>query len=797
MWKAVSRVFMLALFLSSFNSSSNAQKTWIGAGAGGAGTDFNTGSNWSPAGVPTATDDVIIAITAGTSTTISLSANASIRNLTYTITGNNRTAGVYVGGNTLTVNGTTSMSIVSGNNNTLHELGVNGGTSAGVIDFVGNVTISTGATGAGSGLAGNANSKLIFRGNVTFGTDAYFNITNRPGTLEFDGTGSQNITWDNTGFFCEPNNVVIGNLNNPTINQITGAAAPDNILGNLTVNGASVLNLGTSRWNGGTAGGGTGNAGTFTLNSTSLLRLANNTGGQTGSNFPLRFSSLNIGAGSTVEYSGSIAQTIYDIPSPGYGNLTVTNNSTKSPTSGLDIRGNLLINATATFSAGTGLSHNLAGNFTNNNVFTAGTSTMVFNGNNLQTIGGTANTTFNNLTANNTTGNTTTGISLARPCIVTNILTLTSGHLTTTATNILTMNAGSSVAGSNFATRVSGGSDNSFVNGPMRKIGNTDFLFPVGKISAGHRYCGLSGLSAGNEYQAEFIRASASALGSINSPGPPVLNHVSNCEYWNIDRVTGTSANVTLSWNGSSNCNAAAYVTDLASLVVAHFGTQWDAHGRNATTGTASDGSVTWNGVSTFSPFALGSTNAGTNPLPVKLVNARAFNAGTFNKIEWTNLTESSVRFYEVEKSINGINFETFTVLQAKANDETKQDYTALDNQVLPTTYYRIKVTERTGQIVYSAIMRVETGTGSNVDLLVYPNPVKGRQATVQLKAPAGQYNVHLIGLNGQQIPLQSLIHPGGTLSATVELPTNIISGQYIFKIFSKDLMKTVKILVE
>ncbi|MBK7678931.1 MAG: hypothetical protein IPJ29_05895 [Chitinophagaceae bacterium] len=85
----------------------------------------------------------------------------------------------------------------------------------------------------------------------------------------------------------------------------------------------------------------------------------------------------------------------------------------------------------------------------------------------------------NNLTLNNTAGNTTTGVTLQQPIAVAGVLTLTSGHITTDATNILTMNAGSNVAGQNYGTRVPGSTDNSFVNGPMRKIGNANFLFQL------------------------------------------------------------------------------------------------------------------------------------------------------------------------------------------------------------------------------------------------------------------------------------------------------------------------------
>ncbi|MBL7746641.1 MAG: hypothetical protein JNM19_04395, partial [Chitinophagaceae bacterium] len=261
----------------------------------------------------------------------------------------------------------------------------------------------------------------------------------------------------------------------------------------------------------------------------------------------------------------------------------------------------------------------------------------------------------NNLTINNTAGNTTTGVTLEQAFAVAGSLTLTSGHLTSSSTNLLTMNAGSNVAGANYAARISGGSDNSFVNGPIRKIGNTNFLFPVGKVNGGHHFTGISApANPGDTYTAEYIRGSARLLGTVSAAG---LSHVSNCEYWDISTTAGSpNVNVTLSWTGTSNCNAAVYVNDFASLVAAHFsGGTWSSYGGTVDGGsTVSVGSLTWNGVTTFSPFSLGSTDDETNPLPVKLVNVKAYRSGNRNKIEWTNLTETAVDVYEVQRSVTG-----------------------------------------------------------------------------------------------------------------------------------------------
>ncbi|MBK7292165.1 MAG: hypothetical protein IPI78_19175 [Chitinophagaceae bacterium] len=168
---------------------------------------------------------------------------------------------------------------------------------------------------------------------------------------------------------------------------------------------------------------------------------------------------LQVGNGATPVYTFN-----YWINStPHLYNLTV--NTTSTPTA--EIRTNITVLNDVTIGTGAGLDASTLNNnltvgrhFTNNGTFTQQAATVTFNGTVLQNINGTSNTTFYNLTANNTFGPATTGISLQRPTTVTNVLTLTSGHITTDATKLRTLNSAASAS-------YSSGSTSSFVNGPI------------------------------------------------------------------------------------------------------------------------------------------------------------------------------------------------------------------------------------------------------------------------------------------------------------------------------------------
>ncbi|RYZ18130.1 MAG: hypothetical protein EOP49_50020, partial [Sphingobacteriales bacterium] len=163
--------------------------------------------------------------------------------------------------------------------------------------------------------------------------------------------------------------VVIGNGNNPIVRQVPGTlGTPQNIIGNLTINGSSTLDLGTSQWNQ------HNNNGVFTMNGTSRLLLSGTSssaaGGTltpvNGSNYPSGFAS-SLNGTSTVEYNGmhGISQTVNAAVT--YKNLTLTRstssgNASKSSAAAVTISGTTTVNPGATLTLGNTVTNNGAFN---------------------------------------------------------------------------------------------------------------------------------------------------------------------------------------------------------------------------------------------------------------------------------------------------------------------------------------------------------------------------------------------------------------------------------------------------
>ena len=195
------------------------------------------------------------------------------------------------------------------------------------------------------------------------------------------------------------------------------------------------------------------------------------------------------------------------------------------------------------------------------------------------------------------------------------------------------------------------------------------------------------------------------------------------------------------------------------------------------------DGADTDNNSADFSTVANASIllrNSSNVLLPVKFANVRAYQQGNGIKVEWSNLTETNVLNYKVERSTSGQTFITLSDVAALKNDGGRADYSFVD--ALPVdgvNLYRIQATEADGRKLYSVIVRVDT-KGGKMEITIYPNPVSGGQLSLQAtELPKGLYTVQVYNAGGQQVHSQQLNHNGGSVTEMIQLPSSLRSGMY------------------
>nr|MBP6688243.1 T9SS type A sorting domain-containing protein [Lacibacter sp.] len=449
----------------------------------------------------------------------------------------------------------------------------------------------------------------------------------------------------------------------------------------------------------------------------------------------------------------------------GSGQVYMNNNMSKP----LSVKGNLIIGSTNAAANGSILwlsSANggdlwLEGSFTRYNngsyndneraIFFKGTANASINTPNVTITPGTPTQYFSYALMDKTNG--TEIVTLNCPVGIDHAMTFTKGIILSSTNHPLVFVDNATV---------SGASDLSFVSGPVKKIGDDVFTFPVGKplLSSpnvgGYRLIGITPFANTNPtdaFTAEFMQASATALGPIGAVASLAgLTRVSRCEYWMLDKTNGAgnlAVHVTASWAARSNCNI-SYVSSLPDLAIAHFNNsdgEWDTFGANAVTGNVTAGTITWNNVSTFSPFSLASTDFIENLLPLDVSGFTARARKTDVAIDWMISNNNDQDEFILERSKDGIRFEILKVVPAKVILFTAT-YAEEDRQPFNGwNYYRLRSIDKIGKERISKIVKVWFGRSQ--EIRISPNPAS-EKIMVSFAAPSSISQIELVNISGQ-----------------------------------------------
>lgn len=443
---------------------------------------------------------------------------------------------------------------------------------------------------------------------------------------------------------------------------------------------------------------------------------------------------------------------------------------------------------TVTVSAGTLTAPgtvNISGDFFNDGTFDAeGTGTINLNGASAQSIGGTTTTTtFNNLTLSGGGAK-----SLAKAAVVNKVLTFTSGILTTTSTYLLTIADGGSVASA---------STTSFVNGPMAKIGNTAFDFPVGAGTKLGRI-GISAPSTTTTFTAQYFNAAPSNSTSFGSGLNGGTGKISTVEYWNLTPTGTPTAKVVLHWESNTSG-----ITSLlaANLVVAHYtGSAWISEGNAGTTVSGAAGTLTSNTVSTWSPFTFGSPTS-LAPLPVKLIS---FTAKAIEKdaiLNWSTATEKNNDHFDIERSNDGVNFTKVGAVNGAGNSTAIEKYSFTDTRVADISsqnvYYRLKQIDFDGNFEYSNLATITFAKQGLVSISnVQPNPFVGN-LVVNFNLPdEGNVTILIIDAQGRIVASNEVNANKGNNIAEFNT-TDYAKGLYFISVNYKGSSTNYKMLVK
>lgn len=336
----------------------------------------------------------------------------------------------------------------------------------------------------------------------------------------------------------------------------------------------------------------------------------------------------------------------------------------------------------------------------------------------------------------------------------------------------------------------------SWVHGKLSRVTNvtgTEYLFPVGKIKSPDSLYAPVKFDKFNTNSATYSVTYFPAIPyqNTNFLNPP-LDHISELEYWEIySNVSGAdaSAKLSLSWRGYSRVSSFPLKRD--SLLIAQYIYNslgdWEATGGGfAATVTGAD---SLSGYVKHKSFGAGYTYAerrftlGTyshyNALPVHLIYWTAIANINKVRLEWNVQQEQDIRFYEVERSLNGVDYGH--LITVPSMQQVASIYINYD--IAPATgwnYYRLKLIDRIGRITYAGVRKVKFTDGEN-QVRIFPNPTT-HYLNIQLPTYYTGALLNLYAIDGK------LLSSHQVTSSNIQLDVSFLSaGGFVLKIIRND----------
>ncbi|ANQ52183.2 T9SS type A sorting domain-containing protein [Flammeovirga sp. MY04] len=169
--------------------------------------------------------------------------------------------------------------------------------------------------------------------------------------------------------------------------------------------------------------------------------------------------------------------------------------------------------------------------------------------------------------------------------------------------------------------------------------------------------------------------------------------------------------------------------------------------------------------------------------LPVELISFTGEIEGDEVTLKWATATEENASHYEIERSVDGRNYETIGEVNAAGNSNTLQNYTFIDVLTSSKGYYRLKQVDFDDDFTYyGPVIIIHPNVSSEIDLSLeaYPNPVDDEDTQLFiLGLELGEsYVAQIYSITGQ------LMHEISDDDDKITIPTtDWKTGMYMLKV--------------
>ncbi|MEO6328299.1 MAG: T9SS type A sorting domain-containing protein [Ginsengibacter sp.] len=170
--------------------------------------------------------------------------------------------------------------------------------------------------------------------------------------------------------------------------------------------------------------------------------------------------------------------------------------------------------------------------------------------------------------------------------------------------------------------------------------------------------------------------------------------------------------------------------------------------------------------------------------------NSFAFSAKRqthYVQLSWTAAQIEGIQKFEVERSIDGTNFEKLQSINADSKIILRQPFKYYDQQFSEAEiFYRIKIIFNNNTIAYSQVEKIAGISTKPDDISIFPNPVKNVLNVKYSSKTSQNIAIQILQTDGKMISSKrAFVHPGYN---TIPIATaSMRNGLYLVKIYKHD----------
>jgi hypothetical protein len=178
-----------------------------------------------------------------------------------------------------------------------------------------------------------------------------------------------------------------------------------------------------------------------------------------------------------------------------------------------------------------------------------------------------------------------------------------------------------------------------------------------------------------------------------------------------------------------------------------------------------------------FSGFGAGIV---TSTLPVGLLSFEGTPENNSVKLLWSTSRETKSRYFEVQRSIDGYNYQTIAKINSTGNSAAPQDYLYLDHQAGAVNYYRLRLTDNDGKTSLSKTVLIKIA-GLPQKIYVLTNPFDNTIRLRLANQPQDHVNLQLFDMSGKLLISKVFKNAGNLIE--LDAPAAYLSrGIYLLK---------------